>query len=184
MLIYLNKFKIIFFYIALCQPIPDPQYCAQPVTQTKPQQSPISVASEPPSIYLLFHNNHSIYCIKRNNQPHFIQKNLGQVFYNNTNTFNGICWNHKVEKVPATPQELKLVREHDSSEQNLKKSNLISLQTLTQLCDATKRPDILTVLNELLNTMVCEIFLYWNNKNTHCFFFIILGSNFSSFRKP
>ena len=106
------------------------------------------------TVYQLHHNTHRLYCITRNSEIYFISKHLGMAFYGNTATFNSTCWTHKVEKTPATLEELKIVRDNDPAEQGLKKSMLIPFEAMIQLCTITKRPDIAAALTQLVQTIV------------------------------
>jgi hypothetical protein len=121
-----------------------------PVSYAKPLQ----VLYEHPMVYSFTHDNHLLYCIKRQSEIFFLQKHLELTFFNNQSTFNSICWTHKIEKVSATSMELKLIRDNDLHEQGLKKSNVISMEAITKLCIVIKRIDMLTILQDLLNHMV------------------------------
>lgn len=110
-------------------------------------------------IYHLVYNNHSLYCIKRDNQLYFLQKNIAQTFYNNTLTFNSICWTNKVEKINASVLELKLIRDNDLSEQGLKKSTLLSLSTLLSFSETIRQPNISKILQRITNNLVCVLFV-------------------------
>src|ERR1700744_4513983 len=63
-------------------------------TLSSPPSTPI-VNETPSLVYQLSHDNHTLYCIKRQSGLYFLQKHLGMAFYNNVNTFNSICWTHK-----------------------------------------------------------------------------------------
>lgn len=128
-----------------------PTLCQVPKTTQLPAATP-----EKSQVYLITHNSCSIYAIHREEKKwFFIQKHLGLAFFNNINTFNSICWNNKIIKIAATGNELKIIRENDATEQGLKKSTLLSLETFEQLCKTIKKPQLYEILLNLINSIVC-----------------------------
>ena len=97
------------------------------------------------------------YFIKRNDEIYLLQKNIAQVFYSNLSTFNHICWSHKIEKIPASVMELKLIRDTNPNEKSLKKATIISTPMLYELFNLIKRNDIIEQIQLLVSKIVCVL---------------------------
>ena len=137
-----------------------------PTTNSIILPSPLTA---PSVVYVLPCNSHPLYFVQRGTQVYFLQKNIAQVFYNNSSTFNGICWANKVEKVPATSLELKVIRDNNPMEKSLKKATLLSIISLTNLFIQVKREDIIRELLAMIPKLVCYHFLHTLYTRSHFF---------------
>jgi hypothetical protein len=97
-------------------------------------------------IYAVPIKDNHLYIIHRGSKVYLLQKNIGQVYFNNTAKFNSICWNHKVQRVLANSDELKLLRCNFSSEKQVKKAQLIQKEDLYSMLRNIKKDEIITLV--------------------------------------
>jgi len=135
---------------------------SQAVAKSSISDKPACITSAPqtvnfnpvlPSIIAqLSWNGQHIYRINRGLEVFMLQQNVGQLFWNNSSTFNSVCWVNKIAKVPATSEELQKLKSLGAIEKGTRKANLMLLDTVIKLFHQTKKTIDTTVFHNFVLT--------------------------------